>query len=154
MPCVSFEWYTDAYGGNTIAAAAWAPLARQALARVDALCAGRVRPLLAAAEPAKAESENETMSRSGAVSAGQGTALSPAELAQAAKNAVCAVAEVLARWQDAAPPPGAASAANDGVSESYAAPAACRAQLSEEIADAAGLFLPPGCPLRFLGVRA
>jgi len=72
----------------------------------------------------------------------------------AVRNACCAMAEVVGRYQSAvaARTPGLASANNDGYSESYTGTAADLAvQKQAEMTAAADLYLPRSHPLRYRG---
>lgn len=76
-----------------------------------------------------------------------------AEIDDAARLAVCAVAEAERRWAQAeARPMGLASASNDGYSESYSDSARLAAQRDTDRLAAADLHLPRSHPLRYAGV--
>lgn len=79
----------------------------------------------------------------------------PLKVTERVKNAVCAVAEVLKRQDDAesksSEREGVKSFNNDGYSESYGSITTIRKSYDKLKADAANLWLPTSDPLRYAG---
>ncbi|MBE6723304.1 MAG: hypothetical protein E7572_12690 [Ruminococcaceae bacterium] len=82
----------------------------------------------------------------------------PLKVTDRVKSAVCAVAEVLKRQEDAesksCESEGVKSFSNDGYSESYSGISDIRKSYEKLKADAADLWLPRADPLRYAGCEA
>ena len=81
--------------------------------------------------------------------------MDPLKVTDRVKNAVCAVAEVLKRQDDAesksSEREGVKSFSNDGYSESYGSITTIRKSYDKLKVDAANLWLPTSDPLRYAG---